>query len=179
MKALRIDHKHQHGRHRQAQRQACERANHRPGRAFAGHHGQDLPTRQAQVRQQAKLLAPRQHLRAETGRHAEQTNRNRHALQPVGHGKAAVKNLQRRGANLADRRHLQQRAAARRLGIGQPAQGLLHVGVRHLAVQPQRYVVDAPVAAQALEVALRHGNRAKLAGIVAPHAGHVEFLICY
>ena len=128
VKALRVHYEHQHGGDGQTQRQAGESAYHRPGRAFAGHHRQDLPPCQPQVRQQAKFLAPSQHLRAETGRHAEQANRNRHALQPVGHGKAAVENPQGRGADLTDRGHFEQRAAAR-LRIGQAANRLLHVGV--------------------------------------------------
>ena len=73
---------------------------HRPRRAFSRHHRQNLPARQAQVREQPELFTARQHLRAEARRHTEKTDRNRHALQPVGHGKAAVKNTQRGGANL-------------------------------------------------------------------------------
>ena len=56
------------------------------------------------------------------------------------------------------------------LGIGQVAQCLLqrgHIRIRH---QPQRQVVDARVPAQALEIGQLHGDGAKLAGIVAPHA---------
>jgi hypothetical protein len=68
----------------------------RPRRAFARHHGQDLPPREAQMRQQAELLAPRQHLRAEARRHAEQADGDGHGLQPVGHGEAAVEDAQRR-----------------------------------------------------------------------------------
>ena len=57
--------------------------------------------RQAEVREQAELLAPRQHLRREAGGDAEQADRDRHRLQPVGDGEAAVEDAQRGRADLA------------------------------------------------------------------------------
>ena len=85
---------HQHHGDREAQAQAGDGANQRPRRAFTGHHCQDLPARQPEVSEQAELLAPRQHLGAETCRHAKQANGDCHALQPVSNGKAAVENFE-------------------------------------------------------------------------------------
>ena len=92
-----------------------------PDRAFGGDDGEDLAPRQAEVGEQAELLAPRQHLRREARGDAEQADRDRHRLQPVGDGEAAVEDAQRRRADLARRRELEQasrrsraRAASRR-----------------------------------------------------------------
>jgi hypothetical protein len=57
-----------------------------------------LPARQAQVGQQAKLLAPRQHLGAEAGGNAEQPDADGHGLQPVGDGESC-------GRKCAERAH--------------------------------------------------------------------------
>jgi len=64
-------------------------------RAFAGDDGEDLPSRQAEVDEQAELLAPRQHLRRKARSNSEQADRDRHGLQPVGHGEASVEDAQR------------------------------------------------------------------------------------
>ena len=76
--------------------------------------------------EQSKLLAARQHLCTEAGGHAKQANRNRHALQPVGHGKAAVKNFERCTANLAGRRKFDQVACAVD-PLGHPTQCLFYL----------------------------------------------------
>ena len=85
---------HQNHGHAQAQQRACQRAQRCPCQAFGRHHGQHVAAREPQVGQQAKFLAPRQYLGAEAGGNAEQANGNGHGLQPVGDGKAAVKDAQ-------------------------------------------------------------------------------------
>jgi hypothetical protein len=119
----------------QAQRQPGQRAYGRPGRAFAGDHRQDLAARQAQVRQQAELLAPRQHLRAEARGNAEQADGDGHRLQPVGDGKAAVEDAQRH-ADFAGRGDLHQ--------VGVAARALAPARAR----VPARRAADAPGASQ-------------------------------
>ena len=160
---------HQHHRHRQPQQHTGHTAHHRPRCAFTGHHGQHLAAGETQVGQQAKLLAPRQHLRAEAGGHTKQANRNCHRLQPVGHGKTAVKNPQRPAADVGGGRHLDHIGAARLLRRYRPHR-LLHLGRVRAGGECQRHVVDAPVVREPLEVADVHRDGPGLAGIVAPHA---------
>ena len=126
------------------------------------------------MRQQPELFAPRQHLRAEVGGHAKQTNRNGDCLQPVGHGKAAVKDAQRVRADLAGRGQLDQVGAGALAGGkgGQLPDRRLHGVFIGPGRQPQRQVVDAPVTRQAHKISLVNGDGAELAGVVAPHAGH-------
>ena len=52
------------------------------------------------MRKQAKFFAPRQHLRRKARGNPKKPNRNRHGLQPVSHGEAAVKHRERDFANL-------------------------------------------------------------------------------
>jgi len=145
-----------------------------PGRAFTRHHGQDLPARQAQVCQQAELLAPGQHLCAEARRHAEQADRNGHGLQPVGDSKTAVEDAQRGGADLGGRGELQpsvEPGSLRRAGTHsrRAAHVRLHLGGVCPIGQPQGQVVHAPVAGQALIVMAVDHDGAGLPGVVAPH----------
>ena len=172
---------HQHQRHRQAQPQARHAADQRPGRTLACDDRQYLPAGESQVRQQAKLFAPRQHLRAEAGRHPKQANRDRHALQPVSHRKAAVKNSQGDGAYLAGGGKLQQAARTGHLVCRGP-HSLLYLRAGRIGFQPQRQVVDAGVTCQAFKVSFADDDSTKLAGIVAPDTCHIKFLlilICY
>ena len=161
---------HQHHRYAQTQEQAGHSAGGRPGQALAGDHGQHLAARQAQMGQQTELLAPRQHLRAKAGGHAKQANANGHRLQPVGHGKAAVEDAHRDGANLRARSHLDCRRLALRLH--QLDQGLLQRWRILAWRKPQSQVVDAGVAADALVVTLIDHDGAELARVVAPDARH-------
>ena len=127
--------------------------------------------RQPEVREQPELLAPRQHLRREAGGDAEQADRDRHRLQPVGDGEAAVEDAQRRRPDLARRRELEQRAVVAEL-VGEPAQARLDLAGRRSGLEPERHVVDAPVAGEALPVAGVEHDRAVLARVVAPDAAH-------
>ena len=125
------------------------------------------------MHQQAKLLAPGQHLRTKTGRHPKQANRNRHTLQPVGHGKAAVKNFQRDGAYLAGRCKFNQ-AAGTRQAVGLRAYRLLNLTADRARCQPQPQIVDTPVTREAFKVLLVHGDGSKLSGVVAPDTGDIK-----
>ena len=150
----------------------AKRADQRPGRAFAGDHGQDLPAREAQVREQAELLAPRQHLRAEAGGDAEQADADRHRLQPVGDGEAAVEDAQRR---LRASRAAEANSSSGAAGAGGLAQRLLHLRrVARRARARQLQVVDARVAGEALVVAAVQQHGAGLPHVVAPDAGDDE-----
>ena len=121
--------------------------------------------------EQAELLAPRQHLCRKTCGDAEQADRNRHRLQPVRDRKAAVEDAQRGGADLAGRGELEQRAVEPELGRECP-QLLLQACAVGAGLQPQREVVDAGVAGDALVVVARHRDRAALARVVTPDTAH-------
>ena len=123
------------------------------------------------MRQQTKLFAPRQHLRTEAGGDAKQPNANGDGLQPVGDGKAAVKNLQRAGANVLRGGEFEQ-PLRRLLGCvrrGQRCDGALQRCPVCPSTRPQPQVVGAVVAAQADVVGAVHHHRAALAGIVTPY----------
>ena len=122
---------------------------------------------QPQVRQQAELLAPRQHLRREAGRDAHQPDGDGHCLQVVRNGKAAVEDAQRQLPQFAAGGEFQQARVGQ-----QCAQALLHGGGLGTGLQPQGQVVDAAVAGEAPVVGVGHGHGAELAHVVAPHAEH-------
>ena len=143
--------------------EAEQRADRGPDRAFGRDDGERPGARvKPEVREQAELLAPRQHLRREARGDAEQADRDRHRLQPVGDGEAAVEDAQRDGADLARRGEFEQRLA------GQLAARVAAASARSCAPhcacsrrrEPERDVVDAPVAAQ------RASRRASIA--IAP-----------
>ena len=65
------------------------------------------------------------------------------------------------------------------VGIGQIANGLLHLAAIGASLQPQRQVVHARVIAQAREVAAVHHHRANLPCIVAPDTGYKKARLLY
>ena len=174
MKALRVHHVHQHQRHGQTQCQPCDGAQCRPGGALKGHNRQDLASCQSQMSQQAKFLAPCQHLGAEARRDAKQANADGHRLQPVRDGEAAIEDPQRGGAYLSRRTKFKQRAGTRISSIRQLAQRLLHYLHFSFFVQPKRYVIGASVAAELFENSFVDCNGAALVRIVAPDASNEE-----
>ena len=84
--------------------------------------------------------------------------RDRDRLQPVGHREAAVEDAQRRGADRAGRRELEQRAVEAELA-GERAQRCADGVDLGAGAQPQRDVVDAQVAGQALVVGAGERDR--------------------
>ncbi len=138
MKALRVHDMHQHHRHGQAQTQAGDGAQRGPRSPFKGHYSKNLPSRQAQVGQQAKFFTSCQHLRAKARRHAKQANANGHRLQPVSDGKTAVEDFERGGAKLPGSGKFEQLTRAFAKGVGQRAQGLLYAQGVSLVAQPER-----------------------------------------
>ena len=157
VEALRVDDLDEHDADGEAEAEAEHGADAGPDRAFGGDDGEDLAPRQAEVDEQAELLAPRQHLRREARRDAEQADRDRHRLQPVGDGEAAVEDAQRRGADLARRRELEQRRVVAARG-GDAAQLVLDLRRARAGREPEREVVDALVAAEAAPVGARRSR---------------------
>ena len=75
------------------------------------------------------------------------------------------------GADLAGAANSSSAPSGQQLAA--PAQRALHLGVGARR-EPQREVVDARVAGQALVVARVDRDRAELARVVAPHAAHKD-----
>jgi hypothetical protein len=141
--------------------------------AFGGDDGEDLAPRQAEVGEQAEFLPARQHLRREARGDAEQADRDRDRLQPVGDGEAAVEDPQRRRADLARRRELEQGRVEAARG-GEPAQLVFDRGGAGAGSEPEGEIVDALVAAQPAPVGAVDDDRSRLARIVAPDAANED-----
>ena len=159
---------HEHGAHRQAKGQAHHGARGHPGGGFCGDDGEQLPPREAEVAQQAELLAPRQHLGRQARGNADKADDDGHRLQVVGDGKAAVEDAQRSLAQLAGGGEVQHRRVGQ-----QRAQRRHHASGLGAGCEPQRQVGEARVPGDLPVVRALHRHRAELARKVAVHAAHV------